>query len=153
MQLTIPLGGAWSTELAAGRSGPDPLLNSPAGVDASLTLTWNALTVSTSAPPLYTLSEAPAGDPTALKGEPREVLFRLQHPGAESVSVIGDFSDWRPLPMRREGAAWIVQARVTPGVYHFGFLVDGEWYVPEEATGLVTDEFGRANATLVVPRR
>ena len=37
------------------------------------------------------------------------------------------------------------------GAHHFGFLVDGEWFVPETATGRVSDEWGRVNATLVVP--
>ena len=38
-----------------------------------------------------------------------------------------------------------------PGVYHFGFRVDGEWYVPEDAPGRVSDGYGQVNATLVVP--
>ena len=39
---------------------------------------------------------------------------------------------------------------VTPGVHHYGFRVDGEWYVPEGHSGNVPDEWGRMNATLVV---
>ena len=64
--------------------------------------------------------------------------------------MIGDFSDWEPLEMQRQGNAWLARVPIEPGIYHFGFLVDGEWYVPENATGKVTDDFGRLNATLVV---
>ena len=38
-----------------------------------------------------------------------------------------------------------------PGFHHFGFLVDGEWWIPEGVQGAVPDEWGRVNATMVVP--
>lgn len=45
----------------------------------------------------------------------------------------------------------MVEIPVESGAHHFGFLVDGEWFVPETATGRVSDEWGRVNATLLVP--
>ncbi len=138
--LAVPLGPRWSTELTFGRSGPDPLLNTPAAVDGSLVLSWTAY-APRPALPLVTL----VGD------ERKEAYFRLKDEGAEAVSLLGDFSSWEPIAMRREDDYWVAVVPVRPGVYHFGFRVDGEWHVPEDAPGIVTDEFGQSNATLVVP--
>ncbi len=137
---SLPLRGAVSLEVAGGRSGPDPLLNSPAGVDGSVVLVWNPLGPRADAPPLYTVTG----------GKSPVVLFRLDDVDADVVSVIGDFSLWEPIAMRRQGKAWVASVSVEPGLYHFGFLVDGEWYLPENAPGKVGDDFGRMNATLVV---
>ena len=70
---------------------------------------------------------------------------------ADGVDLIADFTEWRPVAMRRTDGGWTVEMRVPPGTYHFAFVVDGRWYVPPDAPGRVSDEWGRANATLVVP--
>lgn len=142
ISLSLPLAPRWSAELSVGRSGPDPLLNSPAAVDGSFVVSWTAYAPSVPQP-LVTI----AGD------EAKEAFFRLKYDGADTVSLIGDFSGWEPIAMRREDGYWVVGVPVQPGLYHFGFLVDGEWHVPESAPGRVTDEFGQINATLVVPER
>jgi hypothetical protein len=140
LSLGLPLGPRLALDVRAGRSGPDPLLNSPAGVDGSMMLSWKVLTPA--APrPLYTVSG----------GSQPVVTIRLERLEAETVSVIGDFSAWSPIAMRREANDWVAALTIEPGVYHFGFLVDGDWYLPENAPGQVSDEFGRRNATLVVP--
>jgi hypothetical protein len=41
---------------------------------------------------------------------------------------------------------------VPDGIYNFGFLADGSWYLPEDAPDAVADEWGRKNATLVIER-
>ncbi len=141
--LAVPLGGRWTVEAAGGRTGPDPLLETPPGVNGSLVATWTAVEPGFGPPPVYSVrGREPDGR--------ANVTFRLERPDAERVSVMGDFSEWEPIEMDRSGNAWTVRVRVEPGVYHFGFLVDGEWYVPESAAGRVTDDFGRENATLVV---
>ena len=53
--------------------------------------------------------------------------------------------------MERQDDSWTIRLTLAPGVYHFGFRLDGEWFVPDDATGLITDEYGQRNATLVVP--
>jgi len=141
LSLTIPMTRRVSAELAGGRAGPDPLLGTLPGSEASLLLSWNVAQPRLGPPPLYSVDA----------GEPGEVVFRLDRPDARAVSLVGDFSDWQPIDMRREQGVWIAHIEVAPGVYHFGFLVDGEWHVPEEAPGIVTDEYGQVNATLVVP--
>ncbi len=139
--VSIGLTRGWTVESAAGRAGPDPLLGSPAGIDGGLTLVWDPLARS-APPPLISLQ--PNADSTT-------VLIQLKRDGAQSVSVMGDFSAWTEIVMERHSDTWVARLSLPPGIYHFGFRVDGEWYVPEEAPGRVTDEYGQVNATLVVP--
>ncbi len=70
--------------------------------------------------------------------------------GAKQVQLLGDFTLWAPIPMRREGVRWIAELDVGVGTYHYRFLVDDEWYLPDDAPDAVPDEWGRMSATLVI---
>jgi hypothetical protein len=139
--ISVGLTRGWTVESAAGRAGPDPLLGSPPGVDGGLTLVWEPL-ARLAPPPLISLQR---------NADSTTVLIQLERGDAESVSVLGDFSAWEEIALERRGARWMTRLSLPPGIYHFGFRVDGEWYVPEDAPGRVTDEYGQLNATLVVP--
>jgi hypothetical protein len=39
---------------------------------------------------------------------------------------------------------------VPAGAHHYGFLADGEWYLPADEPSAVQDEWGRKNAILVI---
>ena len=52
--------------------------------------------------------------------------------------------------MTRRGQRWEVEMEVEAGAHHYGYLVDGEWYVPEDDRSLVPDEWGRMTALLVI---
>ena len=69
---------------------------------------------------------------------------------ATSVQILGDFTLWEPVPMTRDGDAWVLDLQVPTGTHHFGFLVDDEWYVPDDTPDVVPDEWGRLSATLVI---
>lgn len=141
LNLALPIGGRWSAEVTGGRGGPDPLLESPAAVSGSFLLSWDVTGTGRGSMPVYTVERRPGRT---------VVVFRLRRADASRVSLVGDFSGWQPIPMERVGGVWQARLPVPPGLYHFGFLVDGEWHVPPAAPGQVTDEFGRRNATLVV---
>ncbi|MGH7459296.1 MAG: glycogen-binding domain-containing protein [Longimicrobiaceae bacterium] len=82
----------------------------------------------------------------------RGVTFRVpvRRSGA-APAVVGDFSGWEPLAMRRRGQFWELVLEVAPGVYHYGFqTASGEWFVPE-GVATVDDGFGGESALLVVP--
>lgn len=137
--LSIPLGGGVRAELSGGRSAPDPLLATPPAGDFGAILSWQAI----GAPPR-------TSDIVHLAGN--EATIAIDVPAAEKVYVVGDFTLW--IPVRMEPGAsggWTVTLAVEPGRYQFGFLVDGEWYVPADAGGIVIDEWGQPNATLIVP--
>ena len=67
------------------------------------------------------------------------------------LSVAGDFNDWKPAPMVRDGDEWIYTAAVQPGVYNYAFVNEqGEWFVPEKYPGRKDDGMGGHVAVLVV---
>jgi 1,4-alpha-glucan branching enzyme len=79
------------------------------------------------------------------------VEIQLEAPeGARRVQVVGDFSFWEPMEMERDGARWSLRLEIPYGVHHYGFLVDEEWFLPEDAPDGVPDEWGRRNATMVI---
>lgn len=157
--LSLGLGGPWSAHAAAARSDPDPLLGSPASWQGSGMLAYELADLGPPpAVPLYRVSDGDtdtdAGaveDRGAGADGARTVRFHLRAPAADEVVLLGDFTGWEPVSLERTDGAWTATVRVRPGVYHFGFRVDGEWHVPEDASGRVTDDWGRTNATLVVP--
>lgn len=70
-------------------------------------------------------------------------------PGASTVEVRGDFTEWRIRPMRRaRSGEWTVAVR--PGVLRFNVRLDGgDWIVPGGVVA-VPDEFSGAAVAIVV---
>ncbi len=142
----LPWGG-WSARGVAGRPEPDPLLLAEPGQGAEGVLFGRRILGGDGAPgargTLYRLEdEGPAG---------ARVRFRVEAPeGARSVQVLGDFTLWEPVSMEADGSQWMVEMDVPAGTHHFGFLVDGSWYLPDDAPDAVPDEWGRRSATLIV---
>jgi hypothetical protein len=67
-------------------------------------------------------------------------------------SIAGDFTGWKPVPMRREGSRWTWTGGLEPGVYRYAFVAeDGTWFVPESVAGRQDDGMGGQVALLVVP--
>ncbi len=143
--LTIPVGGPnWFAQLVGGRTDPDPLVQSEPGGQGGLVIGRRLVRFGRSTgTPVVALGQMPGGGATA--------LFRMENRDAQRVDVLGDFSSWEPQAMARDGRAWILEIPLTTGTYHFGFLVDGEWFVPDAAPGRVSDDWGQMNATIVVP--
>lgn len=141
--IRVALGGPWSTSGSGGRSDPNPLVGTPPATYATGVVSRSLLVLSAEPTSLYRVVRYGA--------EPR-IEFSVSAAEADSVAITGDFTDWRPVAMHRGDDRWTVEMRVAPGTYHFGFLVDGRWYVPQDAPGRVSDEWGRENATLVVTR-
>ena len=77
--------------------------------------------------------------------------FSLRVPGARTVELMGDMTDWQPLALERKGAAgWVVTLAMTRGVHHVLVRVDGgEWTVPPRMTGAAS-EFAGTVGVLVV---
>ncbi len=140
--LRMPIGAAVGAVGAIGRSDPDPLLGIPAGGFASAALEWR---LSDPAPAPEPLPVRVLDPPTG------RVLFRVARESATAVAVAGDFSDWRPRPLQPVEGGWAVEMNVEPGFHRYAFLVDGEWWVPEDAPGRSTDEWGRPAASFFVP--
>lgn len=70
---------------------------------------------------------------------------------AGAVSIAGDFNNWQPSPMAREGDEWVVRLALAPGVYHYAFRsANGDWFVPPSVPGRRDDGMGGYLAVLVV---
>jgi len=144
ISLTVPLGGpSWFARLVGGRSDPDPLVRSQPGGQGGLVIGRRlARFGSSAATPIVELQPTSGG---------AAARFRLKDKAAQRMEILGDFSGWEPQAMVREGRTWVLEIPLEAGTYHFGFLADGEWFVPEDAPGQVNDDWGQMNATIVVP--
>ena len=122
------------------RDSPDPLYWNASRRSWSIGLTQRLGAVPRPAIPV---SASPAGT----------VLVRLpaKDAPAGAVSIAGDFNNWQPVPMKREGTDWIISLPLTPGVYHYTFRsAGGDWFVPASAAGRRDDGMGGYVAVLVV---
>jgi hypothetical protein len=99
----------------------------------------------------------PAGDqsgpgPPGIPG-PAPGLTRLsiRAVSASRVEVAGDWNRWRPVPLTRgRNGVWYGDFAIAPGLYRYGFLINGTgWEVPE-GVAAVNDGFGGKSAWLSV---
>ena len=142
LSLSISVG-PWEARASADRTGPDPLTLVEPGKQAGLLV--GVRMVSFGGRNLGVIYEV------VREGRPARVRVQVAPPSAGSVELLGDFSDWRSVPLQRNGSIWSAEVDIDPGTCHFGFLVDGEWWLPEDLQGTVPDEWGRRNATMIVP--
>jgi 1,4-alpha-glucan branching enzyme len=63
-------------------------------------------------------------------GHGQKQTFAFSAPGAVSVQLVGDFTQWqeRPINLQKEAdGIWRATVELKPGTHHYRFLVDGEW--------------------------
>ncbi len=94
----------------------------------------------------------PASAPVPAAYEAGRATVRLRASDAAGhPAIAGDFTGWKPQPMKREGDHWIFGVPLAPGVYHYAFVSeDGRWFVPESVPGRQSDGMGGHVAVLVV---
>ncbi len=77
--------------------------------------------------------------------------IRIRNPRANTVEIMGDFTDWAPVVLQSEGGEWwSISMPITAGIHEVNVRFNGgEWTVP---AGLhrKPDEFGGAVGVLVV---
>ena len=68
-------------------------------------------------------------------------------PGSKTVRVAGDFSDWRPVAMKkRKDGAFAGNVRVQLGRFEYKFIVDGEWIKDPDNSNWAMNPFGTFNS-------
>ncbi|HEU0052527.1 MAG TPA: glycogen-binding domain-containing protein, partial [Longimicrobium sp.] len=81
------------------------------------------------------------------------VQFRLRAPEANTVSVAGTFTGWRPTVQLEETAPgeWTALVPLVPGVHDYAFVIDGERWVNDPHAPQVDDDFGGTNNRISLP--
>lgn len=77
------------------------------------------------------------------------VRFALSASRAQSVSLAGDFTGWRAVPLRRDNGHWVVDLRVPKGRYQYAFILNDRLIVIDpNAAHQETDDRGRVYSVL-----
>jgi hypothetical protein len=121
--------------------------------DATDPLFWNARRRAWSVGLTQRFGNVPSGLQPVTRTSSGETLIRLRQADAPAgaISIAGDFTNWQPRPMQREGAEWVLRLPLAPGVYNYAFrTASGEWFVPASTPGRRDDGFGGHVAVLVV---
>jgi 1,4-alpha-glucan branching enzyme len=85
---------------------------------------------------------------TARGSKTRKETFSYTDAQAQSVSLVGDFTDWEQnaIPLKKQkGGAWKATVSLGPGVHEYRFLVDGEWRNDQECQIRRQNNFGAEN--------
>lgn len=83
-----------------------------------------------------------------------ETRFEIAWPSARTVEIAGDFSNWDPIAMTRNGAgSWTASLPLKPGIYEMNIRVDGGGWLAPAGIPSKNDEFGQSVGVLILPRR
>lgn len=67
--------------------------------------------------------------------------------GAKKVEVVGDFSNWAPLAMRRlKDGTFVRNVESDADTVQYRFLVDGQWITDPDHSATVPNPFGSMNS-------
>lgn len=85
--------------------------------------------------------ESPIAARYSAKDMAKPIHFFCAAPGARTVHLVGDFSEWGPLPMERQTDGWwFLEVPLTHGHHQYQFLVDGQPTLDPRATGVGRNE-------------
>ena len=68
----------------------------------------------------------------------------------KGVCLAGDFNGWIPMPMEKINGGFQIIVNLSPGLYQYKFVVDGEWQEDPAAKGNAKNEFGTMNSVRLV---
>lgn len=67
--------------------------------------------------------------------------------GAKKVQIAGDFTDWRPVDMRKQkNGAYAATVPVPGGSHEYKFIFDGQWVVDPDNSAWAVNPFGTLNS-------
>jgi 1,4-alpha-glucan branching enzyme len=77
--------------------------------------------------------------------KPKTQTFRYVAPGATSVLLVGEFTEWqqKAIVMEKEkDGVWTTTLKLPPGKHSYLFIVDGQWCEDPACTVRVPNPFG-----------
>jgi len=78
--------------------------------------------------------------------------LRFHLSDAETVSIVGDWTGWQPIPLRKgPGGSWTLDVDLHSGVYRFNLVVDGERWIVPDGVPSVDNGYGGQSGLLIVP--
>ena len=140
--------------VTGGSFPPDPGLGFPGGRFATLGVRLGRSSRTLLRPP----QAAPVARPLPWPGATFEVRdagngdreLIVTASTATSVEIAGDFTDWRPVALAKDGEKWRVRLPIPRGVHRFNLRLDGgTWRVPP-GVAHATDEFGGEAGLLTI---
>jgi 1,4-alpha-glucan branching enzyme len=79
-----------------------------------------------------------------------EVTFEFEGDAVESVALVSESNDWKPVEMKKRKKDGIYFAKLrlpNQGQFQYRYLVDGQnWVNDDAADAYVTNEFGSQNS-------
>lgn len=103
--------------------------------------------------PLLGAAPAPAvRSATAPASAGRGVVFLLPAPQARTVSLVGSFSEWEPIPLSDEDrdGIWTAEMPLPPGRYEYAFIIDGRWFGQDPSADEYIKSFGEYSSVRYV---
>ena len=71
----------------------------------------------------------------------------------KTVCLTGDFNGWSGSShcLKRKGETWEIKVHLPPGRYRYGFILDGQHWMPDPNVPFQEDDrFGQKNSVLIV---
>jgi len=78
--------------------------------------------------------------------------FSVRPPdGAKKAELAGDFSKWKPVPMRKQkNGNYVCVVPLKPGTYEYKFMLDGQWCVDADNNNYALNPYGTLNSVATV---
>jgi hypothetical protein len=151
VQVIVPFAGRMSVVAGGGSYPADPMQGFPGGSFATMgvrvtTAPRGGTTVVRQVGAAAERAErAGVREFRLLRVGSRQATFEVRADRAASVELIGDFTNWTPVPLSRTSSGWWrVTLPVQPGRHEINLRVDdGGWLVPP-GLRVMADEFGGA---------
>ena len=89
----------------------------------------------------------------ASKSSKQKINFTILDPDAQTVALVGDFTDWEEKPLtlkRQKNGLWKTAVPLWPGNYEYRYLVNGQWRDDPECQEHRSNSFGSQNCVRVV---
>jgi len=84
------------------------------------------------------------------KSTPVRFTFQAGN-GVQKVQLAGDFTSWKPLPMRKQKSGeYVAQVDLAPGAYQYKFMVDNHWMTDPNNSNCTMNSYGTLNSVIVV---
>ena len=86
-----------------------------------------------------------------VSGDSAERLVTVRAPGARRVEIMGDFSDWEPIPLTPSRDRFVVRVAMAAGTRRLVVRIDGGEWRPAGNTPAVDDDLGGKVGLVLVP--